>query len=202
MSHETTNESELILIIGEINIPNKVKALNENIKNILSKKKFSKILSTGSIGSKETIDWLNGLCKENQSRNVYIVKSESDEEINYPEKKTIHIGNFNIGLTNGFQITPWDDIEELQNIQKSLNADILISGFTNKLQVRNIHGVYFINPGSLSGSFSPLANDSNPSFMLMMVEADVAILYSYVFNLSSKNFEISKMEINKLKNED
>lgn len=197
-----TSESELILIIGEISIPNKVKALNENIKSILSKKKFSKILSTGSVGSKETLDWLNSLCKENTSRNIHIVKSESDEESNYPENKVIQIGNFNIALINGCQITPWDDVEELQTFQKSLNADILISGFTNKLQVRNVNGVYFLNPGSLSGAFSPLANDSNPSFMLMMVESDVAILYSYVFNVSLKNFEMSKIEINKLKNED
>jgi len=201
MSHETS-ESELILIIGEINVPNKVKAINENIKSILSKKKFSKILSTGSVGSKETLDWISSLCKENQSRNIHIVKSESDEEVYCPENKIIQIGNFNIGLINGFQITPWDDCEELHNIQKSLKADILISGFTNKLQVRNYNGIYFLNPGSLSGAFSPLYNDSNPSFMIMVIDGDVAILYNYVFNISSKNFEISKIEINKLKNED
>lgn len=201
MSNETP-ETELILIIGEINVPNKVKALNENIKSILSKKKFSKILSTGSIGSKETLEWLNSLCKENPSRNIHIVKSESDEEIDYPDNKIIQIGNFNIGLINGFQITPWDDIQELYTIHKSLKTDILISGFTNKMQVKNYNGNYFLNPGSLSGAFSPLLNDSNPSFMSMIIEGDNAILYSYSLNVSSKNFEITKMEINKLKNEE
>lgn len=201
MSQETAN-FELILIIGEINIPYKIKNLNENIISILSKKKFGKIFSTGSIGSKETLDWVTNLCKENSSKNLHIVKSESDEDSIYPENKVIKLGNFNIGIINGYQITPWDDIEELQTIQKSLEADIMISGFTNKLHIRNYNGVYFLNPGSLSGAFSPLSNDSNPSFMILMVDGDVAILYTYIYNLSLKNFEISKLEINKLKNEE
>jgi vacuolar protein sorting-associated protein 29 len=70
------------------------------------------------------------------------------------------------------------------------------------MQIRNYNGYYFINPGSLSGCFSPLLNDSNPSFMVLIVEGDVAILYSYTYNLSAKNFEITKIEINKLKLEE
>lgn len=201
MSNEIQETSELILIIGEINVPDKIKSINADIKNILPKKKFSKILSTGAIGSLETLEWLTSLCKDNSSRNLFIVKSQDDEDTgtNYPETKVLKIGNFNIGLINGFQVTPWDDLEGLSTIQKALNADILISGFTNKMQVRYYNGAYFINPGSLTGCFSPLNNDSSPVFLTMIVDSDIAILYSYAYNISSKNFEIGKLEINKVK---
>ena len=195
------NETELILIIGEINVPDKIKTIIPEIKNSLLQKKFSKILSTGSIGSQETLDWVSSLC-HNPNLNLHIVKSENDENVDYSETKVVKIGNFKIGIINGYQITPWDDIEELNRYQKYLDSDIIISGFTNKSSVRNLNGYYYINPGSLTGAFSPLNNDSNPSFMLMIVEGDVAHLYSYSYNNSAKNFEITKLEINKLKVEE
>jgi len=194
------NEPELILIIGEVAVPAKVDKINEDIKTILSKKKFSKILCTGNIGNRETLDFFKGIIKNNSSKNLHIVKSRYDEnDENYPENNVISIGEFNIGLINGYQITPWDDIYSLRTLQKTLDADMIVSGFTNKLQVRSLDGIHYLNPGSLTGAFCPLSNESSPSFILMMAEGSLAIIYTYVYNSSSKSFDINKAEFNKLK---
>jgi putative phosphoesterase len=194
------NEPELILIIGEVAVPSKVDKINEDIKAILSKKKFNKILCTGNIGDSETLDFFKGIIKNNPNKNLHIVKSRYDEnEDNYPENAIVSIGDFNIGLINGYQITPWDDIYSLRTLQKSMDVDMIVSGFINKLRVRSLDSIHYLNPGSLTGAFCPISNESNPSFILMMAEGGLAIVYTYVYNSTSKNFDIHKAEFNKLK---
>jgi len=190
------NQAELVLVIGDMNIPNKSPEIPEQYKNILIPNKIQHVLSLGNIGSRETYDWLKSL-----SNNFHAVKGEIDEYPNLTETKVVQIGEFKIGMIHGHQVIPWGDSEALANIQRQLGCDILLSGHTNNNSVSLYDGKYYINPGSITGSTSPLVNHTTPSFVLMVIQGDYAIIYLYELNDPNKKFEVSKLEFTKNSNE-
>lgn len=213
---QDSNPASLILITGGLQIPDRISEIPEEIKKVLShkKNKFEYILSTGlgsSSSDRESIEFLQSLLlNQNQYsiKNLIDVKSEdslsSDSKNQINSKKeieTIKIGDFIISIINGYQIVPWGDIDSLSSIQKQTGCDILVSGYTHKPSIFNYEGKYFINPGSMTGAYSPLCNDPNPSFIVFIVNGDCGVVYLYELNTSTKNFEVSKYEVNKIKNE-
>ena len=86
------------------------------------------------------------------------------------------------------------DLEILSNIQRELDCDILVSGYTHQLSVNTKENKLYINPGSLTGALSPLIEDSVPSFILMALQGEEATIYSYVLNDKSKKFEVGQIE--------
>jgi vacuolar protein sorting-associated protein 29 len=197
---------ELILVTGDLNIPNKCLDIHTETKKLLQLKKFQHILCTGNIGSRDSYEYLKSLCN-NPNSNFHCVKGENPSlgddypGISLSEMKTVKIGEFTITLISGHQIVPWGDYEALSSIQKQTNCDILISGYTHKSEVVNYEGKYFINPGSLTGAYSPLNNDPQPGFMVLVISADVCILYQYEMNSNMKSLDVKKVEINKNKSE-
>jgi vacuolar protein sorting-associated protein 29 len=191
-----SNQTELVLVIGDINIPFKCPDIPEQYKNILIPGKIQHVLSLGNIGSRETYDWLKSL-----SGNFHAVKGEIDEYPNLPETKIVQIGDFKIGMIHGHQVIPWGDPEALANIQRQLGCDILLSGHTHINNISLYDGKYFINPGSITGSVSPIIADTVPSFVLMVIQGDYAIIYLYEIYDSNKKFEVSKLEFTKNSNE-
>ena len=109
----------------------------------------------------------------------------------------IQIGDFNIGLIHGHQVLPWGDLDSLGVVQRSLGCDILISGHTHKTNVVVKDNILFINPGSFTGAFSPLIEDSIPSFILMVLTGDEAIVYLYTLRDKNKKFEVNKFDYKK-----
>lgn len=190
------NQADLVLVVGDMFIPDRCPDIPEQFKNILIPNKIQYVLSLGNIGSRESYDWLKSL-----SSNFHGVKGEYDENSNLPETKTVQIGEFKIGLIHGHQVVPWGDSEALANIQRQLNCDILLSGHTHVNSVTIYDGKYFINPGSISGAYSPLLPDPVPSFVLMVIQGDYAIVYLYELNDKTKKFDVSKMEFTKNSNE-
>ena len=176
-------------------IPDRCPDIPEQFKSSLSPGKLQYVLSLGNIGSRESYDWLKSL-----SNNFHAVKGEFDEG-NYPETKVVQIGEFKIGMIHGHQVTPWGDPEALSNIQRQLNCDILLSGHTHVNSVSIYDGKYYINAGSISGAYSPLLPDPLPSFVLMVIQGDYAIVYIYELNDKTKKFDVSKMEFTKNSNE-
>ena len=73
-----------------------------------------------------------------------------------PETKVVKIGDFNIGVIHGHQVIPWGDMESLAAVQRELDCDILVSGHTHANKITTYDGKYFINPGSVTGAFSPI----------------------------------------------
>lgn len=191
------NQNELVLITGDLFIPSKIEAIHEEVKSILKTGKFNYVLATGNIGDKESQDYLKSLSIN--SSNFYSVKGEIDTD--RPETQVVKIGEFDIGIINGFQVVPWGDPAALASIQRKLNCDILIHGYTSVNSFQNYEGKYYINPGSLTGSYSPLVVDANPSFVFLVINGDVGIVYLYELNSGSKKFDISKFEITKNKSE-
>ena len=185
------NQAELVLVVSDMLIPNRCPDIPEQFKNILIPNKIQYVLSLGNNGSRESYDWLKSL-----SNNFHAVKGEFDET-NLPETKTVTIGEFKIGMIHGHQVVPWGDLESLANIQRQLGCDILLSGHTHLNSVTIYDGKYFINPGSISGAYSPMLPSPVPSFVLMVIQGDYAIVYLYELNDRTKKFDVSKMEFTK-----
>ncbi len=182
---------ELVLVVGDMFIPQRSPDIIEQFKSILTPNKVQHVLCLGNLGNKESQDWLKSL-----SNDFQIVKGDFDEG-DIPEKKSVQIGDFNIGLIHGHQIIPWGDLESLSNIQRTLGCDILLWGHTHKNSIQVKENKLYINPGSITGAFSPLIEDVIPSFILMVLQGDEAIIYLYTLNDKNKKFEVAKYEYTK-----
>lgn len=189
--------AELVLVVSDMNVPYKINDIPEQFKSLLIPNKIQHVLSLGNMGSKESYDWLKSL-----SNNFHSVKGDSDEfNSSFPETKVVTIGEFKIGMIHGNQVIPWGDLEALSSIQRQLGCDILLSGHTHTNTVNLFEGKYYINPGSISGSFSPMNPDPIPSFVLMVIQGDFAIIYLYELLDNTKKFQVSKMEFAKNSNQ-
>ena len=73
----------------------------------------------------------------------------------------------------------------------------LISGHTHKTNVVVKDNILYINPGSFTRAFSPLIEDTIPSFILMVLTGDEAIVYLYTLNDRNKKFEVNKYDYKK-----
>ena len=182
---------ELVLVVGDMFVPQRAPDISEQFKSILIPNKLQHVLSLGNIGSRESNDWLKSL-----SNDFHQVKGDFGEG-DIPEKKVVQIGEFKIGMIHGHQVLPWGDPEALSNIQRELGCDILLSAHTHQIDVRAKEGKFFINPGSISGAFSHLMPDPTPSFVLMVLQGEDAIVYLYVLNDKKQKFEVSKLEFSK-----
>jgi vacuolar protein sorting-associated protein 29 len=117
----SNNFGELVLLIGDFHIPHRVIDMPSKFKELLLPSKMQTVLCTGNIGCRDIKDWLKTLCSK-----VEIVKGDFDIDTNYPENKVITMGNWKFGLVHGHQIIPFDDKEQLLNLTRELDVDILI----------------------------------------------------------------------------
>ena len=181
--------TELVLVVSDIFIPLKTPDIDSQFKSILVPNKIQHVLCLGNIGNQETFDWLHGL-----SSDFHVIKGDYDINKNLPEKEAVQIGNFKIGMIHGHQIIPMGDLEILSNVQRELDCDILVSGYTHKLSVNLKENKLYLNPGSISGALSPLNEDCVPSFILIVLQGEDATIYSYVLSDKSKKFEVGQIE--------
>ncbi|KER22817.1 hypothetical protein T265_09155 [Opisthorchis viverrini] len=143
--------SMLVLVIGDFHIPDRKHSIHPAFKNLLAPGKIQHILCTGNLTTKCMYDYLKLICGD-----VHVVKGEYDEGLDFPHTKVLSVGNFKIGLINGYQIVPWGDQQRLAMLQRQLDVDILISGHTHQFEAYEYGGRFFINPGSATGAFTPL----------------------------------------------
>ena len=181
--------TELVLIVSDLFIPLRTPEIDAQFRSILVPNKIQHVLCLGNVGNQETFDWLHGL-----SSDFHVIKGDYDINKNLPEKLSIQIGNFKIGMIHGHQIIPMGDLEILSNVQRELDCDILASGYSHQLSVNIKENKLYINPGSISGALSPLSEDCIPSFILMVLQGEDATIYSYVLSDKTKKFEVGQME--------
>jgi vacuolar protein sorting-associated protein 29 len=181
--------SQIVLLIGDMFTPQRICDISEQFRSLLAPNKINHILCLGNMGSKETYDWLKTL-----SNNLHYVKGDFDLDETMPDKKCVQIGEFKIGMIHGHQVIPSGDIDSLGNVQRELGCDILVSGYTHELNVEVKDNVLYVNPGSISGAFSPSIKENSPSFILLALQGEIAILYLYILNNDTKKFEVKKME--------
>ena len=175
---------ELVLVVGDMFVPQRSPDISEKFKSILIPNKIQHVLSLGNIGSRESYDWLKSL-----SNDFHAVKGDYDDG-ELPEKKVVQIGEFKIGMIHGHQVLPWGDIDALTNVQRELGCDILLSGHTHQISIQAKDKKFYINPGSISGAFSHLIADPSPSFVLMVLQGEEARVFLYILNDKSENFEL------------
>merc|ERR550514_1592116 len=118
-----------------------------------------------------------------------------DEVTTFPEDTVVTIGQFKIGICHGHQVVPWGDHESLGILARQLDVDILVTGHTHQNEVNEYEGKWFINPGSITGSYSALTSEVIPSFILLAIQGSKVV--TYVYELRGDNVEVSKSEFSK-----
>ena len=182
---------ELVLVVGDMFVPQRAQDIDPQFKAILIPNKLHHVLSLGNIGSRESYDWLKSL-----SDDFHSVKGDFDTN-DMPEKKVVKIGEFKIGMIHGHQVLPWGDPESLSCYARELDCDIFISGNTHQTGVKILDNKLYINPGSISGAFSNMIADPSPSFILMVLNGNDAIIYLYILNDRTQKFDVNKVEYKK-----
>jgi vacuolar protein sorting-associated protein 29 len=131
------------------------------------------VICTGNIGNRETTDWLKTICGE-----VHLVRGDFDST-DLPQDKTVTIGSWKIHVTHGHQITPWGDAEALKNYQRQVDCDILITGHSHVMFVGQLDDKVFLNPGSVTGAYTPFVSEVRPSFLLTAVQDRELTVFKY-----------------------
>ena len=188
--------AEIVLIVGDSFVPQRVYDINEQFKSLLTPNKINHILCLGNMGSKDQYEWLKTL-----SNNFHCVRGDYDFDESLPEKKCVQIGEFKIGMIHGHQVFPTGDNDSLSSVQRELGCNILVYGYSHELSIQAKDNALYINPGSISGAFSPSIRDNTPSFVLIALQGDVALLYVYLLKDESQKFEVKKYEYNIQSNE-
>ena len=82
--------------------------------------------------------------------------------------------------------------------QRRLNVDILVHGHTNRSDIAELEGRYLLNPGSATGAFdvgdSISGDRSVPSFMLLSLSGNNALLYSYIWEENELQVSCSEFQ--------
>jgi len=177
----------LILVIGDIHIPHRAPSIPAKFKKLLVPGKIQHVLSTGNLCTKEVQDYLKTLATD-----CHFVRGDFDELTTYPDTRVITINQFKIGICHGHQIVPWGDKESLAILQRQLDVDILITGHTHVFEAYEYQKKFFINPGSATGSYSPLAEEPIPTFVLMDIQG--THILTYVYQLIGEELKVEKIE--------
>jgi vacuolar protein sorting-associated protein 29 len=67
----------------------------------------------------------------------------------------------------------------MSNKAKELGVTLLISGHSHELKTSQHGGVYFLNPGSMTGAYSALKVNAVPSFMILEFKTSEIVIYEY-----------------------
>ena len=169
------NFGELVLIVSDLHIPFRILEIPAKFKAMLVPKKFQHIICVGNMCTSEQVDFFKDLCHD-----VHIVRGDYDEFAgDYPYEDRFTIKGWTFGLTHGHQLIPNGNHVILENLARKLDCNILISGATHKMDVFKKDHTLFMNPGSLTGAFTPDRPDNNPSFILLGIKEEEVIVFTY-----------------------
>lgn len=184
---------ELVLLVGDLHIPHRAAEIPEKFTRMLVPNKMQHVICTGNIGCKEQYEKLRSLAPS-----VHVTTGDfefSGGENIFPETKVLQVGQFRIGVIHGHQVIPWGDHTALSIVRRKLDVDILVSGHTHKNEVVDHDGSYHINPGSITGAFSTVTTEVNPSFVLLAIQGPKVVCY--VYELTNGEVDVSKTDFAK-----
>ncbi|KIR67221.1 hypothetical protein I312_102558 [Cryptococcus bacillisporus CA1280] len=182
----------LVLVIGDLHIPNLVHDLPAKFKKLLVPGKIGQIICTGNVCDKETYDYLRTTAPE-----VHVVRGEFDENPHFPLSLIIQHQSLRIGVVHGQQVVPAGDPDMLAALARQMDVDVLISGGTHRFESFEFENRFFVNPGSATGAWSGLWNgEVTPSFALMDIQGSVIV--TYVYQLVDGEVKVDKVEYRKL----
>jgi vacuolar protein sorting-associated protein 29 len=183
---------ELIVIVGDAHVGMRAADIPEKFKKMQLPDKMQYLVSTGNLGSSETIDYFRQITPK-----MIAVRGDMDDYDSFPEETVFQVGEFRLGVIHGHQIIPWGEKEALGLIARRLNVDILITGHTHVSEfVEYDSSTWFINPGSITGAFTPLQSNVNPNFTLS-ISQNVVKFYQYELNLETGQVDIGRKRFTK-----
>jgi vacuolar protein sorting-associated protein 29 len=178
----------LVLVVGDLHIPQRAADIPEQFKKLFAPGRINAIFLTGNVCCREVFDYFREVCS-----NIYAVKGEFDDYAkDIPETQVVEIEDLKFGIIHGHQVVPWGDKESLGQWQRKLGVDVLVSGHTHNQKTFELDGKLFMNPGSITGAFSPFDCDVPPTFVLMeVVERKVT---SFIYGMEGGEMKIKKKE--------
>ncbi|KAJ2553660.1 Vacuolar protein sorting-associated protein 29, partial [Coemansia sp. RSA 1933] len=159
--------------------------------------KIDRILCTGNVTDTATLEYLRSISAE-----VSVARGEFDERgnssSNSSHQHAISVRTedqgLSIGLINGHYLVPGNgDVDTLAAAARQMDVDVLVSGSTHRFEAYEEQGRFFINPGSITGAFSPLEPNAVPSFVLMEVKPGPAVV-AYVYQLVADDVVVDRIE--------
>lgn len=87
MSSRADDLGELLMVIGDLHVPQRAVDLPQCFRELLNTDKIKQVLCTGNLGSQAMMDLLLGI-----SPNLHIVKGDFDQDQDLPEEIAIKVG--------------------------------------------------------------------------------------------------------------
>ncbi|KAG8160411.1 hypothetical protein KVR01_009947 [Diaporthe batatas] len=171
----------LILVIGDLHIPDRALDIPPKFKKLLAPGKISQSICLGNLTDKPTYEYLRSI-----SPDLKIVKGRFDvEATSLPLTQVVAHGGLRIGFLEGFTLVSSEPDLLLAEANK-LDVDVLCWGGTHKFECFEYMDKFFVNPGSATGAFSTgwgtgegEEEEVVPSFCLMDVQGISLTLYVY-----------------------
>ncbi|KAL2116565.1 hypothetical protein VTJ04DRAFT_8733 [Mycothermus thermophilus] len=168
----------LILVIGDLHIPDRALDIPPKFKKLLSPGKIAQTLCLGNLTDRATYDYLRSI-----SPDLRLVRGRMDvEAASLPLTQVVTHGGVRIGFLEGFTLVS-DEPDVLLAEANRLDVDVLCwSGGSHRFECFEYMDKFFVNPGSATGAMTPDWNSDEevvPSFCLMDVQGISLTLYVY-----------------------
>ncbi|XP_953432.1 vacuolar protein sorting, VPS29 homologue, putative [Theileria annulata] len=174
MGNDEHDLGELLMVLGDLHVPQRSLFLPPCFKRLLKTDKIKRVICTGNVGSKEMLEVLNDI-----SPSLHIVQGDYDDDFDHPDTLTLSVGDLKIGVINGYQIPTWNNKDLLLKVAVDMNVDILVYGHSHVSDISKHGGKIFVNPGSATGCYQPWQPNSIPTFMLMAIQGSKVVIYVY-----------------------
>lgn len=178
----------LVLLIGDLHVPHRAADIPEAFKKLLVPGRIHTVLLTGNVTCKEMYEYFRTLCS-----NVLAAQGDFDDYAkDIPPAQVVDVEGLKFGVIHGHQVVPWGDKEALGMWQRQLGVDVLVYGHTHQSKTFEFGGSYFINPGSVTGAFSPFESEVQPSFVLADVQGTSMTLF--IYQMEGNELKVKKKE--------
>ncbi|KAI0200627.1 vacuolar protein sorting-associated protein [Astrocystis sublimbata] len=178
----------LILVIGDLHIPDRALDIPQKFKKLLSPGKIGQTLCLGNLTDKHTYEYLRSIAPD-----LKIVKGRFDvEATSLPLSQVVTHGSLRIGFVEGFTLVSTEPDLLLAEANK-LDVDVLCWGGTHRFDAFEYMDKFFVNPGSATGAYSTgwtkEGEEMVPSFCLMDVQGISLTLYVYQLRKDANGVE-------------
>ncbi|KAJ1728431.1 Vacuolar protein sorting-associated protein 29 [Coemansia sp. Benny D160-2] len=192
----------LILVLGDIHIPQRAADIPAKFRKLLVPGKIDRILCTGNVTDSATLEYLRSISSDvSVSRGEFDGRGSQQQQQQQSQQHPISVRTvagqcgLRIGLVSGHFLVPGNgDVDTLAAAARQMDVDVLVSGSTHRFEAYEEQGRFFINPGSITGAFSPLEPNAVPSFVLLEVKDDAPAVIVYVYQLVADDVVVDRIE--------
>ncbi|KAJ2901347.1 hypothetical protein MKZ38_001959 [Zalerion maritima] len=203
----------LILVIGDLHIPDRAIDIPPKFKKLLTPGKISQTLCLGNLTDRSVYESLRSI-----SPDLKLVRGRCDvEATSLPLTQVVVHGSLRIGFLEGFTLVSTEPDLLLAEANR-LDVDVLCWGGTHRFDAFEYMDKFFVNPGSATGAFlttwglgggekgdgkgtKELGDEEvTPSFCLMDVQGISLTLYVYQLRKDangSENVAVEKVTYTK-----